>query len=100
MASAGMLVTYPFQAGELAGAVDELVVDFLGGALELEEPGVAHRGGARSDLLGAFDHRVDRAIVTLVPLERVLVYDPPGAGVLAGAHDTGRFEDLPVGEVV
>jgi len=57
------------------------------------------RPGAVGDLLGAFDHRVDRPVVTLAPFEGVLVDDPPGPGTLPATHDPARFEDLP-GEVV
>ena len=77
------------------------LVDLLGGALDLEEPGTAHRGGAGGDLFGAFDHRVDRPVVELVSLEGVGVDHPPATPPrLAGAHHPRGLEDLSVGEVV
>ena len=69
-------------------------------AAGLEEPGASQRRGAGGDLLRFGDLRVDRLGFALAALERPLVDHPPRPLVLAAAHLTDRFEDLPVGEVV
>src|SRR5665647_1142926 len=88
------------QTGQLPGPVDQPLIELLGGAGDLDEPGLGHRGRTGGDLLRAGDHRVDRPVVVAVARELVLVDHPPGSGGLARAHDPGGLQDLPVCEVV
>jgi hypothetical protein len=48
-------------------------VDARAGGVDAHEQVLLQRSGAGGDLLGAFDHRVDRSVVTLVTREHVLV---------------------------
>jgi hypothetical protein len=55
---------------------------------------------AGGDLLGAFDHGVDRLVVVLGTFERVVAGHPPVTRILPGAHPPGGLDRRTVGQVV
>src|SRR5699024_4567504 len=89
-----------FKASELAGAVDGGLVQLFCGAGDLQKPFLLPvcRAGGLLLCFGALGF--GRLVFTVLAFVRPVVVIPPLARICPAVHHAGRFQDLPIGEVV